>query len=269
MGKGAKLIKSYSAQYRTAFDASSEFEIPRIQWDELTLPDNYIDQISALSRLWLMWTGFADPAFKCGSATMTIVTLLRVAGVKAEAVIGDLVTKSNGRVFRADKAGLLNEYRTQILSEKSNMHAWIQLGGGVIVDVTVPSFLAKKGLECNGYRIDDMVHVEFLSERKWSHGLRYEPLLVGIECLNRIWIEPLSLYAHHIGVFNDDWDSMSPVDFIRDIDHRLMGELTIGVIENLPKATQNMPELLFYNEWAHRAKETGDVMIYSLDSLPC
>lgn len=117
----------------------------------------------------------------CITAVAYGYVTMRLLGHPAEIIIGDLIDGEGDGYFSTDREELLAERNLELkdLGRKQNIHCWLQIAPGAIVDFTISKYMAKNQPQLLGADPRNPFHLELLHEPMWAHRTKYKPMLIG------------------------------------------------------------------------------------------
>lgn len=178
--------------YKTMIDAAisnaAELGLNNINWKEFEY--KYQDEQSATEILNLVngdLFDFIESNFQffpywgnlCLDLAVWTFCFLKAKGYDAEIIYGNVnVNSSPEDEFDVTKEYLVNEYKNKIREGEQDIHAWVGLGGNIIIDFAIMARLIKNYNYPRG--LGDVIcgPAEYYEEKL---KLIYKPLLIGTD----------------------------------------------------------------------------------------
>ena len=168
-----------------AIDLSKELRIPNLQWNSVEV--KYQKDADA-QDIWNTVNGdlfdIIDLLFRpypylgnmCLDLTSTAFMYLKARGFDAEMVYGNVnINGSPDDEFDTTPSLLKHEYENKIKEGEQDIHAWVGLGGNIIVDFGIPDRLVKN----YKYPRSEIFCVGPADSFKEKLKIEYKPMLIG------------------------------------------------------------------------------------------
>lgn len=144
-------------------------------------PVESLAKVAALVERELSATGNYPIELACITFTAYAYVALRLLGIPAEIVIGDLIDGDGDGYFNTDPNILLSERNPDrsLIGVKQNIHCWLQVSPDTLLDFTATKYIAKNEPHLLGSDPRLPFHIEPLMDSRWVNQARYKPMLLG------------------------------------------------------------------------------------------
>lgn len=180
-----KSNNSYLKMLQKAIDLSKELKMPDLQWDSIEI--KYQDKTN-IKNIWDTVDGdlfdTIDLLFRphpylgnmCLDLASTVFMYLKAKNLDVEMIYGNVnIRKSPDDLFNTNPYILKNEYVNKVNKGVQDIHAWVGLGGNIIVDFALPYRLIKN----HEYSEKDLFFIGPADSFKERLEIEYKPMLIG------------------------------------------------------------------------------------------
>jgi len=152
---------------------------------DLDVNNDYINYIGNIIHSYLYNTLIENSPNYWGASCQThstqIFAFLTAIDIKSDIVYGEVKINNNNE-FNTTTNNLIDEYKSDIISDEPQMiHAWVSIGGDIIIDSCLPDRITKN----HGIPRDQMPPFIVGSAKEIAHYFKaeYIPMLVGTDFL--------------------------------------------------------------------------------------
>lgn len=190
-----KITKKYLKDLLSAYDFSREVGVNGIVENEVYRECN-IDELQSLQMIvknglipWLineLWSGYTEVKRPgdCLNAAHFSCAWFRMHGMPAEVVVGN-IKSPYGDIYHPTKNTLKREYQSPGKEGVFEGHAWVTLGGDIIIDATFNQYLHK---HYNVPVTDIDAFVLTATQLYDDYRITYHPMIVGDDFIEKMCI---------------------------------------------------------------------------------